>query len=75
MQPLRRPRVALWTQEKIESLTTPEVRQLHANALRLSETEIAAVCDTVLAGRRSRPKTAPRQPATRAKSPAPRKGA
>ena len=48
MQPLQRPRVALWTREKIESLSTPEVRELRVNALRLGETEIAALCDEVL---------------------------
>jgi len=53
MQPLQRGRVALWTRDKIESLSTEEVRQLSANALRLAETEIAALCDEVL-GRRPR---------------------
>ena len=49
--PLRRSKVALWTRDKIESLTTIEVRQLQANALRLAEPEIAAVCDLVLDAR------------------------
>lgn len=40
-----------WTREKIGSLTTPEVRQLRANAERLQETEIAALCDAVLGER------------------------
>jgi hypothetical protein len=48
MQPLRRPRVEHWTQERIESLSTPEVRQLMANAERLAEPEIAALCGAVL---------------------------
>jgi hypothetical protein len=51
MQPLNRPRVAHWTQERIETLSTPEVRQLMANAERLAEPEIAALCSAVLAGR------------------------
>jgi hypothetical protein len=51
MPKIQRPRVALWTHEKIGSLTTPEVRQLHTNAMRLQETEIASLCDTVLAER------------------------
>jgi hypothetical protein len=51
MQPLQRPRVALWTRDKIESLSTPEVRELRVNALRLGETEIAALCDEVLDAR------------------------
>ena len=48
MPPLKRPRVDLWTRDKIESLSTAEVRQLRDNALRLAEPEIAALCDTVL---------------------------
>lgn len=51
MQKFQRGRVELWTREKIESLSTPEVRQLQANALRLSETEIVALCDDVLGTR------------------------
>ncbi len=51
MQPFQRARVATWTRDKIESLSTEEVRQLHANALRLAETEIAALCDEVLGAR------------------------
>jgi len=49
--PLSRPRAALWTQERIEALSTPELRQLMANAERLAEPELAALCGTVLAGR------------------------
>ena len=44
----KRARVETWTREKIESLTTVEVRQLEANAIRLGETEIAALCGEVL---------------------------
>jgi len=44
-------RVAVWTRDKIECLSTEEVRQLHANALRLAEPEIAALCDEVLGSR------------------------
>ncbi len=51
MQTLQRARVALWTREKIDSLSTPEIRQLRVNAVRLAETEIAALCDEVLSGR------------------------
>jgi hypothetical protein len=53
-QRLHRSRVALWTREKIESLSTLEVRQLHDNALRLAEPEIATLCDAVLSSRRGR---------------------
>jgi hypothetical protein len=51
MQPLNRPRVALWTRDRIESLSTLEVRQLLENALRLAEPEIAALCGAVLDAR------------------------
>lgn len=51
MQPLKRPRVAQWTREKIESLSTLEVRQLLENAQRLAEPEIAALCGAVLDAR------------------------
>jgi len=47
----KRARVAQWTREKIEALTTPELRQLHANAVRLKETEIEAMCGEVLDAR------------------------
>jgi hypothetical protein len=51
MQPLNRPRVAHWTREKIESLSTIEVRQLLETAERLAEPEIAALCGAVLDAR------------------------
>lgn len=51
MQPLSRPRVALWTRDRIEALSTLEVRQLLENALRLAEPEIAALCGAVLDAR------------------------
>ena len=51
MHKFQRPRVALWTREKISTLTTPEVRQLRVNAARLLETEIAVLCDEVLGAR------------------------
>lgn len=50
-QKLQRGRVALWTREKIASLSTVELRQLRDNALRLGEPEIAALCDEVLGAR------------------------
>jgi hypothetical protein len=58
MQKFERGRVELWTREKIESLSTIEIRQLQANALRLSEPEIAALCDEVLGARPRRRVTA-----------------
>jgi hypothetical protein len=47
-------RSAAWTKERIDALTTPEVRQLRENAQRLSETEIVALCDEII---KVRPKT------------------
>ena len=51
MRLVRPGRSAAWTREKIETLTTPEVRQLRENAQRLSESEIARLCDDVLKAR------------------------
>ena len=47
-------RSAAWTKDRIEALSTPEVRQLRDNAQRLSESEIVALCDEVI---KARPKT------------------
>ena len=62
MQILQRARVALWTLEKITTLSTPEVRQLRANAERLDEADISALCEQVLGGR-PRGLAGPRAPA------------
>ncbi len=51
MDLLRRGRVAMWSKDKINALSTAEVRQLRVNAARLLETEIAALCDEVLGER------------------------
>lgn len=51
MRLVRPGRTAAWTREKIEALTTAEVRQLRDNADRLSETEIVALCDDILKAR------------------------
>ena len=40
-----------WTREKITTLTTPDVRQLRANAVRLNDPEIMERCDVVLGER------------------------
>lgn len=40
-----------WTPERIAAQTTPEVKQLRANAERLDAPEIVARCDAVLAER------------------------
>jgi hypothetical protein len=59
MRITRPTRAAQWTREKIDSLSTAEVRQLRDNAQRLHEAEIAALCEQVLG---SRPRTAVRKP-------------
>jgi hypothetical protein len=43
-----RGRVAKWSKEQIDTLTTLEVRQLLVNAERLQETEVAAICNALL---------------------------
>ena len=73
---LSRGRAALWTKEKIDLLGTPEVRNLHANAERLMEPEIAALCIEVLGARPrtgvtapgAKPKAAPRAKRAKAKA-------
>ena len=51
MRLVRPGRSAVWTRDRIEGLSTPEVRQLRDNAERLSEAEIVALCDDVLKAR------------------------
>ena len=67
MRILGRGHAAQWTKEKIDSLSTLEVRNLHANAERLLETEIAALCIEVLATRPRSGVTAPAKPKAAAK--------
>ena len=55
MRLVRPGRSAVWTRDRIEALSTAEVRQLRDNAERLSEAEIVALCDEVL---KARPKGA-----------------
>jgi hypothetical protein len=43
-----RGRVAQWSKEKISTLTTIELKQLMANAVRLNEPDVAALCKEVL---------------------------
>jgi len=40
-----------WTLVRIQTLTKPEVKQLRANAERLEEPEVVALCDEVLGGK------------------------
>jgi len=51
MRLVRPGRSAAWTRDRIEALSTAEVRQLRANAERLGEAEIVALCDEVLKAR------------------------
>ncbi len=37
-----------WTLDRIQTLTKPEVKQLRANAERLDEAGVVALCDEVL---------------------------
>jgi hypothetical protein len=54
-------RSAAWTKERIDALTTPEIRQLRENAQRLGETEIVGLCDEII---KVRPKTGSGLPKT-----------
>ncbi len=51
MRITRPARAVQWTRERIDSLSTAEVRQLRDNAERLHEDEIAALCEQVLGSR------------------------
>ena len=51
MRLVRPGRSAAWTKDRIEALSTAEVRQLRDNAERLSEAEIVGLCDEILKAR------------------------
>ena len=40
-----------WTLDRIQTLTKPEVKQLRANAERLQEPGVVALCDEVLSSK------------------------
>lgn len=40
-----------WTKDRIQTLTKPEVKQLRANAERLDEPGVVALCDEVLSAK------------------------
>ena len=40
-----------WTRDRIQTLTKPEVKQLRANAERLDEPGVVALCDEVLSSK------------------------
>ena len=46
-----RGRVAKWSREQIDRLSTPELRALLDNAERLKEVEVAALCTELLTAR------------------------
>ena len=52
-----------WTKDRIQTLTKPEVKQLRANAERLQEPEVVALCDEVLSGKAKAAKAATARPA------------
>jgi hypothetical protein len=49
-----------WTLDRIQTLTKPEVKQLRANAERLQEPGVVALCDEVLGGSKPKPASATR---------------
>lgn len=51
-----------WTKDRIQTLTKPEVKQLRANAERLREPEVVALCDEVLSGKAKTTKAATTRP-------------
>ena len=52
-----------WTKDRIQTLSKPEVKQLRANAERLQEPEVVALCDEVLSGKAKPAKAAVARPA------------
>jgi hypothetical protein len=67
--PLLRGRPAHWTKEKIDLLSTADVRNLRANAERLQEPEVAALCVEVLATRPRSGVPAPAKPKAKRRAP------
>jgi hypothetical protein len=58
-----------WTLDRIQTLTKPEVKQLRANAERLEEPGVVALCDEVLSSSKAKPaSTAATRPAKAAKT-------
>ena len=48
---LPRGRISTWSRERLDQLSTPELRTLRENAERLKETEVVALCDELLGTR------------------------
>ena len=57
-----------WTKDRIQTLTKPEVKQLRANAERLREPEVVALCDEVLSGKAKATRAATARPVKAKKS-------
>jgi hypothetical protein len=51
MRIVGRGRIAQWSKEQLDKLSTLELRALLVNAERLKETEVAALCNELLSGR------------------------
>jgi hypothetical protein len=65
-----------WTLDRIQTLSKPEVKQLRANAERLEEPGVVALCDKVLSSSKAKPAgTAAARAAKTAKAAKPRKEA
>lgn len=64
-RPLPRGRIAKWSKEQLDRLSTPELKALIVNAERLKEPEVAALCRELLAARRRRLPAARRDPSPR----------
>ena len=68
-------RPPLWTKEKITALSTPDVKQLRANAERLNSPEVIELCNSVLSERpRSGVRAKPKKKAVTQKAAAPQAG-
>ena len=55
-RPLPRGRIAKWSREQLDRLSTPELKTLRENAEHLKEPEVAALCSELLDARRRRPR-------------------
>jgi hypothetical protein len=64
-----------WTLDRIQTLSKPEVKQLRANAERLQEPGVMALCDEVLKGRQKPSGIVAARAAKAAKAAKPRKEA
>lgn len=60
-----------WSLDRIQTLSKPEVKQLRANAERLQEPGVVALCDEVLSGKQKTTTSAAR---TAKKTAKPREG-